>query len=120
VEIAGLPADLEPVDYLLQVMRDPTADLHMRFAAAKAAAPYRHAKLQSVQLQQLGADGQPIGPKIVEVECIIEHRTETRVLAESSSVIPSESCQRQLHTRSKTVVIATPIRSGPSPPGPKR
>jgi hypothetical protein len=33
-----------PLDYLLAVMRDPLADLKRRDKAAKAAAPYCHAK----------------------------------------------------------------------------
>lgn len=37
-----------PLDYLLQVMRDAGADEAKRIDAAKAAAPYLHAKLQPV------------------------------------------------------------------------
>lgn len=37
-----------PLDYLLQVMRDAGADEARRIDAAKAAAPYVHAKLQPV------------------------------------------------------------------------
>lgn len=37
-----------PLDYLLQVMRDPGADEGKRIDAAKAAAPYVHPKLQPV------------------------------------------------------------------------
>lgn len=37
-----------PLDYLLQVMRDPAGDETRRIDAAKAAAPYLHAKLQPV------------------------------------------------------------------------
>ncbi len=33
-----------PLDYMLQVMRDPKADFQLRFEAAKAAAPYLHAR----------------------------------------------------------------------------
>ena len=37
-----------PLDYLLQIMRDNGADEARRIDAAKAAAPYLHAKLQPV------------------------------------------------------------------------
>lgn len=39
---------LSPLDYLLDVMRDTEADEARRIDAAKAAAPYCHAKLQPV------------------------------------------------------------------------
>lgn len=39
---------LMPVDYLLKVMRDEATDEARRIDAAKAAAPYLHAKLQPV------------------------------------------------------------------------
>jgi hypothetical protein len=47
-----------PLDYLLGVMRDDTQDQAIRIDAAKAAAPYVHAKLQAIQ--HTGADGGPI------------------------------------------------------------
>ena len=39
----------EPLDYMLGVMRDVTADVTRRDAMAKAAAPYRHSQLSSVK-----------------------------------------------------------------------
>ena len=69
---AARSAGQEPVDYLLEVMRNPNEDKYMRLAAAKAAAPYRHPQLAAVQVQHLGADGQPVGPKLVHVERVIE------------------------------------------------
>ena len=38
-----------PLDYLLSVMRDPQADAQQRLDAAKAAAPYVHPRLSSVE-----------------------------------------------------------------------
>ena len=38
-----------PLEYLLKVMRDEHASLEARFEAAKAAAPYVHPKLASVE-----------------------------------------------------------------------
>ena len=40
---------LEPLDYMLGVMRDVTAEPSRRDAMAKAAAPYRHPQLSSVK-----------------------------------------------------------------------
>lgn len=44
-----------PLDYMLSVMRDVGADESKRLDAAKAAAPYVHARLSSVELG--GPDG---------------------------------------------------------------
>lgn len=40
-----------PLEYMLEVMRNATHDLPVRLDAAKSAAPYIHAKLQSVTLR---------------------------------------------------------------------
>ena len=50
--------DTTPLEYLLKVMRDVGADESKRIDAAKAAAPYVHAKLQTTTLQ--GPNGSPI------------------------------------------------------------
>jgi hypothetical protein len=49
---------LTPLEYLTGVYQDPTADEAKRIDAAKAAAPYVHAKLQTTTLQ--GPDGGPV------------------------------------------------------------
>ena len=49
---------LMPLDYLLKIMRDESQDQGARVDAAKAAAPYVHAKLQSMEVS--GANGGPI------------------------------------------------------------
>lgn len=46
-----------PLDFLLDVMRDERRDIQLRVMAAKAAAPYVHRSLKSVE--QSGADGGP-------------------------------------------------------------
>lgn len=46
---------LTPLEYMLQVMRDPINEPKERLGAAVAAAPYVHAKLSSVELT--GKDG---------------------------------------------------------------
>lgn len=42
------PPALTPLEYLLSVLRDPGRPEKERFEAAKAAAPYVHARLSSV------------------------------------------------------------------------
>lgn len=40
-----------PLEFMLQIMRDPGADRTERLDMAKAAAPYVHAKLSSVTME---------------------------------------------------------------------
>jgi hypothetical protein len=40
-----LPPNAEPLDFMLAVMRDETQPMWRRIDAAKAAAPYRHVKI---------------------------------------------------------------------------
>ncbi|TWG90335.1 hypothetical protein L598_000700000920 [Mesorhizobium sp. J18] len=49
---------ITPLDYMLKVMRDPKADAGRRDDMAKAAAPYVHPKLAS--MQHTGRGGGPI------------------------------------------------------------
>lgn len=56
---AALESGISPLDYMLQVMRNPRADAKRRDAMAAAAAPYVHARLSSVQ-----HGGQPGGAPI--------------------------------------------------------
>ena len=41
-----------PLDFLLRVMRNTKNAMHIKIDAAKAAAPYMHARLSSVELKQ--------------------------------------------------------------------
>jgi hypothetical protein len=65
-----------PLDLLLQIMRDESADLGMRLDAAKAAAPYVHPKLHPVDGKTGGSEqrhvvqivfpgGLPVNPRAV-------------------------------------------------------
>lgn len=45
IEASGLT----PLDYMLNILRDESMDTESRFEAAKAAAPYVHPKLASVE-----------------------------------------------------------------------
>jgi hypothetical protein len=49
---------ITPLDYLLSIMRDESEDKRERLDAAKAAAPYCHARLASTELS--GPNGGPI------------------------------------------------------------
>lgn len=56
VEASGLT----PLDYMLSLMRNEELVCETRFEAAKAAAPYVHAKLANVDATVSGKDGGPI------------------------------------------------------------
>ncbi len=47
-----------PLDYMLRVMRDPTADHSRRDDLSKAAAPYLHSRLSTVEVS--GKGGGPV------------------------------------------------------------
>lgn len=47
-----------PLDYMIRVMRDPTADYSRRDDMAKAVAPYIHPKLAAIE--HTGRDGGPV------------------------------------------------------------
>jgi len=69
-QIEAVKSDgITPLEYLLQVMRDEGREPNVRIDAAKAAAPYVHAKLSSVELGN--RDGETfrveIGAKDAEV-----------------------------------------------------
>lgn len=51
-----------PLDYMLQLLRDEGSEAAARFEAAKAAAPYVHAKLASVEHKGEGG-----GPLVLEI-----------------------------------------------------
>jgi hypothetical protein len=49
-----------PLDYMLAVLRDETAEPSGRDDMARAAAPYLHPRLSSVDAQVSGEDGGPL------------------------------------------------------------
>jgi hypothetical protein len=53
-----------PLDYMLRVMRDPTADPPRRDAMARSAAAYCHPQLQAVAHRLIDAQGNPVAPVI--------------------------------------------------------
>jgi hypothetical protein len=40
---------ITPLEYMLQILRDPEEEKAVRFDAAKAAAPYIHARLSAIE-----------------------------------------------------------------------
>lgn len=65
---------LTPLEYLTSVYQDAAADEAKRIDAAKAAAPYVHAKLQTTTLQ--GPDGGPV-ETLQRVERVIVDPSDT-------------------------------------------
>ena len=55
--LAAEVAGMTPLQYLLSIMTDKTQEQGVRVDAAKAAAPYCHARLQSIQVQEKPYDG---------------------------------------------------------------
>lgn len=62
-ESAIAASGLTPLDFMLQIVRDPKEKLGVRLSAAMSAAPYVHPRLANVQLA--GAGGGPLEVKIV-------------------------------------------------------
>ena len=59
---------LTPLDYMLAVLRDESADRHERMEAAKSAAPYVHPKLASIE--HGGTDGSPIQIEEIKIRLV--------------------------------------------------
>jgi hypothetical protein len=55
---------ITPLEFMLDVMRN-SSDEDKRFEAAKAAAPYVHAKLSTIDATLSGANGGPMEAKLV-------------------------------------------------------
>lgn len=52
-----IASGMTPLEFMLKVMRDSRRDLPTRMDAAKAVAPYVHAKLASIEVAGTGRDG---------------------------------------------------------------
>lgn len=57
-QAAVAASGITPLDFMLKVMRDSKKGMDIRLDAAKAAAPYVHARLASIEYT--GKDGGPI------------------------------------------------------------
>ena len=71
-----------PLDYMLTVMRDPKAPTKRRDEMAKAAAPYLHSRLASIE--QHGADDKPPVQTRIRVSFVNPDGTETDDLDEEA------------------------------------
>jgi hypothetical protein len=60
----ALEGGMMPLDYLLGIMRDEDQDPRSRLDAAKAAAPYCHARLSATELS--GPNGGPVAVKTTD------------------------------------------------------
>ena len=70
---SGYPAeppvatDLTPLDFMLSIMRDASLDLLIRMEAAKAALPYRHARLAPIEAAGRKEDqAKPLAERVLE------------------------------------------------------
>lgn len=61
-----IDGEIEPLDLLLAVLRDPKAAPETRFAAACKALPYRHPRLASIE--HTGKDGKPLEREMSDLE----------------------------------------------------
>jgi hypothetical protein len=66
-----------PLDYMLSVMRDHTADSKRRDAMAMAAAPYLHPRLTAIDAKLSPADAQPSPQKLL-LEFVLPTRDHAR------------------------------------------
>jgi len=57
---------ISPLDYMLDVMRDPAAEKPRRDDMARAAAPYVHPKLGQVDIAHGTKDGKPFEITLVQ------------------------------------------------------
>ena len=62
---AAEASGIMPLDFMLSIMRDETAERSERLDMAKAAAPYVHAKLSSIEAS--GPGGGPIPITRIEI-----------------------------------------------------
>jgi len=57
--LAANNGGVQPLEYLLSIMNDDTQEQAARVDAAKAAAPYCHARLQAVTVENKPYEGDP-------------------------------------------------------------
>jgi hypothetical protein len=81
IEAAHAGGEL-PLDYMLRVMRDPKAPAKRRDEMAKAAAPFLHARLASIE--QHGSNDMPPIEKHMRISFVSPDDTETDDLDEAT------------------------------------
>jgi hypothetical protein len=65
-QVAIAASGLTPLDYLLSIMRDESADPHARLDAAKAAAPYVHPRMAPTEPRYADPEFVPLAERIKE------------------------------------------------------
>src|SRR5262245_58863170 len=76
--VAATATGILPVDYMLSVMRDPSADVKRRDAMAMAAAPYLHPKLSSVEASLTPLTTSEELPEKMVIEFVMPSRDHAR------------------------------------------
>lgn len=70
----GIGGGITPLDYMLEILRDPEADKTQRFEAAKAAAPYVHPRLASTEIRaEVAVNDVSSEPEASEAEWAARH-----------------------------------------------
>ncbi len=59
---------LTPLDYMISVLRDESAEPQARMEAAKSAAPYVHPRLASIE--HGGKDGSPVKVETIQIRLV--------------------------------------------------
>ena len=65
---AAIKEGLTPLEYMLAVLRDETADPERRDEMAKAAAPYIHPRLASIEASHRGDKQNPLELRVTSAE----------------------------------------------------
>jgi hypothetical protein len=83
------PADISPLEFFLQVMRDPKAPAGIRFKAVKLAARYTHRKQLEVKEEKAAKDERPVLDNRwgfeISLEAVLARRAPTPNLTEGLS-----------------------------------
>lgn len=74
-------AGMEPLDFMLQVMRDPRTSKKRRDDMAKAAAPFRHPRLVTSKI---------VGPNLAEGDQPLSHRFEIVLVSSDGTGTPKQ------------------------------
>ena len=86
-----------PLDYMLMVMRDASADHKRRDAMAMAAAPYLHPKLSSVDAKLSSASEKP---EVDHIQVTFVHAQPQGIDEDAGGKLASMGCQRATRTES--------------------
>ena len=91
-----------PLEYMLTVMRDATADDKRRDAMAMAAAPYLHPKLSSVDAKLSNASEKPGDVDRIEVTFV--HAQPHGIDEDADGKLASMGCQHATAPKARSVI----------------